>query len=349
MTISMRVILSIALLATALAAAGPSTAQLAREVASKGWIVYSAKTEKGDWDLFLMRPDGSERRNITNTSGFNEIGGRFSPDGKKILYRRISPQVKVNHDTWGRSGQLVIADADGSRPVEYGEFLWASWSPDGKQVACLTTKNGIEFCDLATRKVLRSIDRKGIYQQLYWSPDGQSLTGTANAFGATRTVVRMNASTGEVNAVAKNQNCTPDWFPDSRHIIYSSRPPGQIDADGGSAAKAVGQKTGYGWTQLWMADIEGQEHTLLYGEDGRHIYGGAVSPDGRYILFTRSLTDGNEETAVIGLMRFRDAPTIAGESQALRTLHPKTKDGPVLSLGPGWEPHWTYARLGRDR
>ena len=63
-----------------------------------------------------------------------------------------------------------------------------------------------------------------------------------NAFGAAWTVVRMNPATGEANAVAQFQNCTPDWFPDSRHIIYSSRPAGQNDADGGDAAKAVGQK-----------------------------------------------------------------------------------------------------------
>ena len=65
---------------------------------------------------------------------------------------------------------------------------------------------------------------------------------------------------------------------------------------------------------------EGKEHSLLYGEDGRHIYGGAVSPDGRYLLFTRSLTDGNEDTAVLSLMRFSDAPIIAAESKALRKL-----------------------------
>jgi Tol biopolymer transport system component len=343
----MRLIACTALLfATALAAADAAKiALLRREVAAKGWIVYSAKTDKGDWDLFLMRPDGSHRRNITNTPQFHEIGGRFSPDGKKILYRRIPPDVRVHHDWWGRAGQLVIANADGSDPVDYGEFPWASWSPDGKQVACLA-RSGIEFRDVASKQVLRTLDRKGIFQQLYWSPDGRSLTGTANAFGAAWTVVRMDASTGEANAVAKNQNCTPDWFPDSRHMIYSSRPVNQQDADGGQAAKTVGQKPGYGWTQLWMADAEGKEHSLLYGEDGRHIYGGAVSPDGRYLLFTRSLTDGNEDTAVLSLMRFRDAPIIAGESSALRKLHANTKDGPVLSLGPGWEPHWTYARVG---
>src|ERR1051325_7820182 len=84
------------------AADDPKTALLRKEVATKGWIVYSAKTDKGDWDLFLIRPDGSQHRNITNTANFHEIGGRFSPDGKKILYRRIPLNVKVHHDSWGR-------------------------------------------------------------------------------------------------------------------------------------------------------------------------------------------------------------------------------------------------------
>jgi hypothetical protein len=116
------------MLAGVLVAANSNEARLASEVASRGWIVYSAKTGKGDWDLFLMRPDGSARRNITNTPGFHEIGGRFSPDGRRMLWRRIPPDVKVHHDWWGRAGQLVIANADGSSPLVYGEFPWASWS-----------------------------------------------------------------------------------------------------------------------------------------------------------------------------------------------------------------------------
>jgi Tol biopolymer transport system component len=112
-----------------------------------------------------MRPDGSARRNITNTPDYNEIGGRFSPDGKKILYRRIPPSVKVHHDWWGRAGELVVAGADGAKPV-----------------ACLT-RTGIEIRDLATRQVVRTLERKGTFQQLYWSPDGRWFTATANAFG----------------------------------------------------------------------------------------------------------------------------------------------------------------------
>lgn len=321
--------------------------RLAREVRNKGWIVFSAWTE-GDWDLFLMRPDGSQRRNLTNTPAVHEIGGRFSPDGKKILYRRIAKDARIRQDGWGGLGELVISNADGSNAVVLGaagEFAWASWSPDGRQVVCLS-KAGVETVDLASRKVIRRMDRKGFFQQLTWSPDGRWLCGTANSFGDAWTIVRMNAVTGEVNPVVKFQNCTPDWFPDSRRLIYSSRPASQQVLDGGKSAQAVNQKPQYGWTQLWMAEADGSAKNLVYGEDGRHIYGGAISPDGKYVLFTRCHTDGGMNTAVLSLMRLSDAPVIGGPSQALRKLYPKANNAPILDLLSGWEPHWTAAQAG---
>ena len=51
-----------------------------------------------------MRPDGSHKRNITNTPNINEIGARLSPDGLKLLYRRVAPGVKIRHDAWGSLG-----------------------------------------------------------------------------------------------------------------------------------------------------------------------------------------------------------------------------------------------------
>jgi Tol biopolymer transport system component len=340
----MRLLLCALLLCSNLPAQDGRITRLSREVAKKGWIVYSARTEKGDWDLFLMRPDGSGRRNITNTPDSNEMGARFSPDGKQILFRRIAPGVKIRHDGWGSQGQLVFANSDGSHPVVYGapgDFPWAIWSPDGKQVACLT-KTGIEIRDLATRAIVRKLDRRGIYQQLFWSPDGRWFCGPANTYGESWTVVRLSAVTGEVNPVAKYQNCTADWFPDSKRLIYSSRPANQDAPDGNALGQSVGQNAAYGWTQLWMAAGDASRRSLIYGEDGRHIYGGALSPDSKYVLFTRSLKDGGLDSGIINVMRLSDTPAIGGESKALRKLHPHTKDGPVLELTPGWEPHWTY-------
>jgi len=211
-------------------------------------------------------------------------------------------------------------------------------------VACLT-RAGIEIRDLATKNVVRKMDRNGIYQQLFWSPDGKWFTGPANRFGENWTVVRMNVETGDLNPVAKFQNCTPDWFPDSKRLIYSSRPANQEPADGGKAAQEIAQPPKYGWTQLWMSDGDGQNRALVFGEDGRHVYGGNISPDGKYVLFTRSRKDGDLETSTMGLMRLSDAPIINGESAFLRKLYPQAKPGPFVLLQAGWEPHWTAASI----
>ena len=314
-------------------------ARLAEEIREKGWLACSARGENGTWDLFLCRPDGSDRRNITNTAEFEEAAPLFSPDSTKMLYRRMPKGAGIDHDLWGFQGRLMIANADGTDPAAFGEekeYPWASWSPDGSQLSCLT-KKGIEIVSMDTKEVVRKIPRNGIYQQLFWSPDGNWFCGTANYVGESWTVVRMNAATGELNPVQIFQNCTPDWCPDSKHIIFSSRPDDQPG------------RGGYGWTQLWMAEGEGKNQRLVYGEDGFHIYGGRLSPDGRYVVFTRCPKDGGgaeSSGAPMGVMRMADAPTIAGESPDLRKVHPGTKDGPVLHLPAGWEPCWTYAEMG---
>lgn len=321
------------------AGAGPATrpdpqaANLAREIHDKGWIVYGARSPKGDWDLFLCRPDGSDARNITSTPDHSEGAPRFSPDGRKMLYRRTPKGTKISHDQWGFQGELVIANADGTNAAvmgKDGEYPWASWSPDGRQIACMT-KKGIHIVDLDTKKVVREMSRKGMYQQLFWSPDGKWFCGVSNNLGEQWTVARMDAATGEVNPINTFQNCTPDWLPDSKRVIFSHRPKGQ---------------EGYGWTQLWIADGDGKNRRLVYGHDGLHIYGGATSPDGKYVLLTASPIDGGgseKDGAPMYVIRLADTPMITGESKDLRKLHRDTKGGPLLTLPVGWEPHWTYA------
>jgi Tol biopolymer transport system component len=313
-----------------------SVERLRDEVRGKGWIVFSARSERGDWDLFACRPDGSERRNITNTPDSSEAAAQFSRDGRRLLFRRLPRDEPINGNRYGTQGELIIASADGSGQTPFGasgEYPWASWSPDGAQLACLAIK-GISIVDASTRLVVRTLPRKGFFQQLTWSPDGHWLSGVSNSFGSSWSVARIEISTGTANAISGADCCTPDWFPESRTVIYSNRPGDQKENNGA------------GWTQLWMADADGKNRRLVYGEDGRHVYGGHVSPDGKYVVFTGNVQedgDPGHSGSPMGLLRLADAPVIGGESKELRKLHTDAKNGPVLVLPAGWEPCWTYA------
>jgi len=329
-------LLLITILVTAVAAEDKTVETLRREVATKGWVVTSIKQKRGDWDLVLMRPDGSKQRKLTDTPDWSEAAPRWSPDSRRLLYRRIKAGTVISHDRWGFQGELVMADAMARNGRVMGKHPWGCWSPDGTQISCLSLK-GIEILDVATGKVKRRMKRAGYFQQLFWSPDGKWFCGTANVGGELWTIVRMDVATGKWNVVSRFRNCTPDWFPDSRQVIFSNRPANQ---------------KGYGWTQLWMAPGQGGQRKMLYGEDGRHIYGGGLSPDGRYVLFTRCPKDGGgseRSGAPGGLMRLADAPIIGANSPALRKLHPGAHDGPVLALPDLWEPHWTFTDVTASR
>ena len=248
--------------------------------------------------------------------------------GRKFSFGDILPGDRFDNNRHGIQGQLAVMNSDGTH-IEViskeGEFPWASWSSDAKKLACLSPR-GIDIYDIATKHVAAHLDRKGTYQQLTWSPDGKWLSGVANSYGTGWSVVRIEVATGAINAVSKVDCCTPDWFPDSRGIIYSYRP--------------------HEWTQLWMADATGENRRLLFAEDGRHVYGGCVSPDGNYVLFTGNKEEDGDAMnagAPMGLLRMRDAPTVAGISRSAREEHPDAKASPVLTLTPGWEPHWTLA------
>jgi hypothetical protein len=93
--------------------------------------------------LYLVRRDGSEAKRLAGV----EWGawGRFSPDGKRVLY--------AGPDEKGRPAVFAVASA-GGRPVRLSQERNGSvgasggfcWSPDGKRVAYL-------WCDAQTPRV----------------------------------------------------------------------------------------------------------------------------------------------------------------------------------------------------
>jgi hypothetical protein len=290
-------------------------AALAAELHDRGWLVFSARTDHGDWDLFVMRPDGSDRRAITDTREFNEAGARFSPDGIRLLYYRMPKAEPVDNNSYG-TFDLVLANADGGEAAVYGNaFPWASWSPDGKQLACLAPK-GIQIIEVATRQVVRQFPRRGIVSQLVWSPDGRRFIGTANGLGPFWNIGCLDPDTGTIHAVSETEryNCTSDWTPDAQHIVY--------------ARGIIPQQPGH--AELWVARADGTGRRRVFADADHHIYGACASPDGKHVLFTLSREDlGQVPEIEMAVIRWPPP----GDTNTLSPLR--------LDLGPGWEPHWT--------
>jgi hypothetical protein len=333
----------------------PGVKKLYDELSNKGWIVCAAKTEKGDYDLFLLRPNGTGVRNITNTPGTNELGARFLPDGRKIMYRRVdslNPKQDYRDLT---AGVLMIANADGSNPVavgKEGEFPGASLSPDAKQIACLYKKEGkIKIFDLETRRMMKEIPRQGIFMQLNWSPDGRELCGAANVEGRDWNIVTYGIDSGKLALISRVLNCTPDWFPDSTACIFSHRNPSLASDDGGDAAKKTGQDVSASWTMLMMADRAGKDRRLVVAEQYRHLYFACISPDSKYVIYCRPEIDGSL-TGLMAVVRLADTPIIDGTWLAVEKQYARNaKNGPVLHLDfpPAFDPHWIYASLGGNK
>jgi Tol biopolymer transport system component len=306
---------------------------LRSELSARGWLVLSTPTSAGDWDLVLMRPDGSQRSPLTRTDAYHETGARFSPDGRRLLYYRQPRSDPIDNNRYG-TYSLIIADADGRHPVELGAgYPWASWGPDSRHIACLQTR-GIEIVDVQTQAVVRKIPRHGIVSQLAWSPDGRRWAGTANGLGPFWNIGCLEEAGDQLDLVSESEryNCTPDWMPDSRRILYAR---GIVPDQGGRA-------------ELAIAHADGSGGQTLFADSQRHVYGACASPDGKYVVFTRSLADlGSVDggNIIVSIVRLSDTPMLDQESASLRRRLPDATLGPRLDLGAGWEPDWTFANV----
>ena len=84
--------------------------------------------EKGGSDIYVMNADGTGEVQLTDTPGYCELSPRWSPNGRKILYKRCSGEDREG------STDLCVMSANGSSvqvvvPGASAQFF--EWSPRG--------------------------------------------------------------------------------------------------------------------------------------------------------------------------------------------------------------------------
>lgn len=88
-----------------------------------------ASTRNGKYDIFIMKPDGSDLIQLTNLAT-DTVFPEFSPTGDFFLF--FSFDVDVTPPIL----ELWISSVDGTQQGSFGAGMlgWTSWSPDGMKL-----------------------------------------------------------------------------------------------------------------------------------------------------------------------------------------------------------------------
>jgi Tol biopolymer transport system component/DNA-binding winged helix-turn-helix (wHTH) protein len=231
------------------------------------WIAYTTSNpEGGDGHLMLVRPDGSERQQLT-ASASQIYGLCWTPDSRRLVFSATfdgpfclwrvgidgeelarvtsgpgvasSPTVSPDgrriafsfaHATSG----VLVADGLG-RPaaplVPEGEAHDLAISPDGSSLAVISGEGRratVDVFELGTGK-RRTLARLAA-TRLRWTPDGRALLVVAAASeGETRTVWSLGRTGGLPSALTLVPAAWdwPDLSPDG-HLLAAVRPHGDL-------------------------------------------------------------------------------------------------------------------------
>ena len=132
-------------------------------------------------EIFVMNADGSDVRQLTDVPGYDG-GPFFSPDGKRICWRRFSET--------GATAEIMTMNVDGSdqrQLTHMGAMSWAPfYHPSGKYLIFTTNKHGFGNFELylvaaeGGSAPVRVTETEGFDGLASFTPDGKKLTWTSN-------------------------------------------------------------------------------------------------------------------------------------------------------------------------
>ena len=143
-------------------------------------------------DIYLMNADGSNVRRLTSAPGYDG-GPFFSPDGKRICWRRFTPN--------GALAEIWTMNVDGSDKKKLTNLRAMSWAPyyhpSGEYLIFTTNRHGFGNFELYLIDVngdsepVRVSYTKGFDGLPVFTPDGNRLAWTTNRTASKQSQIFM--------------------------------------------------------------------------------------------------------------------------------------------------------------
>lgn len=167
------------------------------------------------WDISVMDADGSNEKNLTQSSSYSESDPAWSPDGNKIVYVK-----ETNTFDGSKDDNLAIINSDGSDSkllTQNDNYTDSnpSWSPDGSKIVFRRYDQGTGYNFICVINndgsgLTKLIKKSGIVDEPQFSPDGSKI-----AFTNGSTIKIMNTDGSNVISLDNGTEFqeSPSWGP----------------------------------------------------------------------------------------------------------------------------------------
>jgi TolB protein len=198
------------------------------DVSPDGRRILFTSDVTGDWQIWVMRFDGTHQHRLLSDRGYDDLDASWSPSARRVVFSRCAKPF--GFDAYC---DIDVVRADGTHP---GKVLGGNWmhssprfSPDGRRIAFSSTKGGLESAvwtmqsDGTHLRRLTGPSLRAFYPD--WSPDGQHiLFGDNCCLPNTNLWVVRPDGTGlrqMTHVDGKHNLAFARYSPDGTHIVLS--------------------------------------------------------------------------------------------------------------------------------
>lgn len=202
----------------------------------------------------------------------------WSPDGEWIAYSEYAGGEYAT-EKWS----IHIARRNGSESrLLTPNATWVTWSPDGRQLAFQSERDGdpeIYVADRDGSNVIRITDNPASDSAPAWSPDGARIAFSSDRGGNTDIYV-MSAGGADVRRLTEDpaRDFSPSWSPGSDHFVFY---------------RDAGDRR----SQVWVREVDGAREWNVTADDANNIFPCFLA-DGS-LAFSSKKGDGDARIVVL--------------------------------------------------
>lgn len=178
------------------------------------WLAFASVRDSVYWELYMVRPDGSDLTRLTWWEDASDLWPTWSPDGKRLAFssrRDGNFEIYAMDPDGGNLLRLTEHPAEDTNPA---------WSPDGSRIAFESIRDGDEYTDIYVMPVIGGAATNltdlgwATDRGPTWSPDGSRIAFYSDRDGGWDIYVMGSDGSNVTRITSGSSNDQlPSWRP----------------------------------------------------------------------------------------------------------------------------------------